>query len=271
MGLSLDKLDPPLDDIAFLARSNNRVKVLQELTEGDRTRRHLREKTGISQPTLGRILDGFQDRAWVTKNGRGYALSPLGRVLADEFEGLMDTTETIQQLRDLAPRLPLETMDFDLRLLAKGTITTPKPTDATAHFRRERKLLEETERIQFLCNQAQPETVKRYRNWVVEGGGQLEAIIAGDAIDAASADAEMGAYLHDMLASNRVTILRYDGSVSMMLGLLDEIASIVPLDHNGVPCAFIESDDEAVRTWVSDTIETYREQANPISPNSHAR
>lgn len=265
MGLSLDELDPPLDDIAFLARSNNRVCVLKELTVDRRTRRELRDSTGISQPTLGRILDGFQERGWVKMTGRGYELSPFGRLLADEFEGLMETTAAIQHLRDLAPRLPLDEMDFDLRLLAQGTITTPKPTDASAHFRRETELLGRTDRIQFLCNQAQPETVERYRDWVVTQGGELEAIIAGDAIDAARADAEMCTYLEELFASDRVTIHRYDGTVSIMLGLLDDIASVVPLDENGVPCAFIESEHPAVSAWVTEALKSHREQAEPVT------
>lgn len=271
MGLSVDELEPPLDDIAYLARSNNRVNVLQELAEGDRTRRALHETTGISQPTLGRVLAGFEERAWVAKRGRRYTLSPLGTMLADEFEGLLDTARSIQRLRDLAPRLPLEDMDFDLRLLARGTITTPTPTDATAHFRRERALLERTDRIRFLCNQAQPETVERYRDWVLETGGHLEAIIAGDAIDVARADDEMGDHLRDMIASPRVTIRRFDGTVSIMLGLLDDMASLVPLTDAGVPCAFIESEDEAVRTWVVGTLETYRDRSVPVTTDSHAR
>lgn len=265
MGLSLDELDPPLDDIAFLSRSNNRNRVLVELAEGGRTRRELRDAIGTSQPTLGRVLDGFQERGWVTKDGREYSLTPFGRLLVEEFDDLMATVETIQQLRDLAPRLPLEEMDFDLRLLAEATITTPSPTDASAHFRREVELMERTERIRFLCNQAQPETVERYRDWVVESGGHLEATIAGDAIDAASTSAEMGPYLNDMLASDRATIYRYDGPVSIMLGLLDDTASIVPLDDNGVPWAFIESEHEPVKSWVADTLEAYREQAEEIT------
>ncbi len=265
MGLSLDTLDPPLDDVAFLARSNNRVDVLDELAADDYTRRELRDITGISQPTLGRILDGFQERAWVAKNGRTYTLTPFGRLLVGEFRALLDTAGTIQQLRDLAPRLPLDAMDFDIRQLADATVTTPKPTDASAHFRREGELLARTDRVQFLCNQAQPETVEVYRDWVVESEGTLETIIAGDAIDAAIDHPTMREYLHDMLSSDRVAIYRYDGPVSVMLGLLDDVASIIPLDETGIPCAFIESDNETVQAWVTGRLETYREEADRLT------
>jgi predicted transcriptional regulator len=268
MGLSLTELDPPLDDVAFVARSNNRVDVLEALAESDLTRRALREATDISQPTIGRILEGFEERGWVSNgengNGSAYRLTPLGRLLAEAFESLLDTVGTIQTLQGIAPRLPLDEMDFDLRALADARITTPGPTDATAHFRRETEVLAQTTRLQFLCNQAQPETVERYRDWVVEDDGELEAVITGDAIDAARAHPMMGRHVGEMLASGRATVYRYDGDVSFMAGMLDDTASIVPLDDSGVPCAFVESNHDAVREWVTDTFESYREQATPL-------
>jgi predicted transcriptional regulator len=273
MGLSHEELDPPLDDIAFLSRSNNRIAVLRELARDDQTRRELRDATDVSRPTLGRVLDGFEERGWVANNGSGnghdYSLTPLGRVIVEEFTGVMTTVETVQQLRELAPRIPFDELGLDPRDLADARITTPSPTDATAHARRERELLERTNRLQFLCNQAQPETVERYRDWAVAEDRELEVIISGDAIDAAMADEAMAGYLDDMITADGVTIHRYDGSVSAMFGLSEDIANIVPLDDSGVPCAFVESDDETVRLAVSDTLERYRDRAEPVSVEGH--
>jgi hypothetical protein len=54
-----------------------------------------------------------------------------------------------------------------------------------------------------------------------------------------------------------------------MFGLSEDIANIVPLDDSGVPCAFVESDDETVRLAVSDTLERYRDRAEPVSVEGH--
>ncbi len=269
MGLSLDNLDPPLDDLAFLSRSNNRIAVLWELAHDDRTRRELREATDVSQPTIGRVLDGFEKRGWVANNGAGngheYTLTPLGRVVVEAFTDVMATLETVQEIRELAPRIPFDELGLDPRDLTDAQITAPSPTDATAHTRRERELLAHTDRILFLCNQAQPETVERYRDWAVGNDRELEAIISGDAIDAAMADTAMAADLGDMITADGVAIHRYEGSVSAMLGLFDDVASIVPLDSAGVPCAFVESDDQSVRTAVRETLEHYRDRADPVA------
>ena len=269
MGLSLDELESPLDDIAFLSRSNNRIAVLGELARNNQTRTQLRDATEVSRPTLGRILAGFRERGWVepggSGNGHDYTLTSLGRVVFEAFRDMMTTVNTVQELRELAPRIPFAELGIDPQDLADAQITTPSPTDATAHSRRERELLDRSDRIQFLCNEAQPETIERYRDWIVEDDGRLEAIIAGDAIDAAMADHEMAGHVRDMIAAEGVTIHRYEGDVSVMIGLLDHIASIIPLDDSGVAQAFIESTDDSVRAAVADTLERYRDRADRLT------
>lgn len=102
----------PLDDIAFLARSPHRVAVLDVLASGSRTRGQIRETTEISQPTLTRILGGFEDRGWVEKRGQEYSLTAFGSLLAEDFGALHETVETMQQLKTIGPHLLLEQMDY---------------------------------------------------------------------------------------------------------------------------------------------------------------
>lgn len=270
MGLSTGDLEPPLDDVAFLARSNNRVRVLEELAEGERTRGDLRDRTEMSRPTIGRILEGFVERTWVEETDRTYELTPFGALVAEAFEELLDVTGTVQQLRAVGTNLPLDWMDFDLHRLADATITTPSATDAAAHFRREAEVMRETDRVQFLCNDAYAPTIETYRDRVVEDGMELDAVIAADAIRAASDDETIRPLVMDLAASDHTTIYRYDGPVEMMLGALDHVATIVPLDDSGVPSAFIEVEDPVVREWVETTLEDYRERSGPVTLESLA-
>lgn len=270
MGLSTGELEPPLDDVAFLARSNNRVRVLDELADGGRTRGDLRDRTDISRPTIGRILDGFLERDWVQVDGRTYELTPFGRLVTAAFDDLLEVTRTVQQLREVGATLPCSAMDFDLRRLTDATITTPSPTDASAHVRREAARMQDTERVRFLCNDAYAPTIEAYRDRVVEDGMELDAVIAADAIDAASDDETMRALVMDLLASDRTTIHRYDGPIDVMLGAFDGVATIAPLDDSGVPSAYIEVEDPVVREWVEATLDDYREQSDRVTLESLA-
>jgi predicted transcriptional regulator len=116
----------PLDDVEFLARSSHRVEVLQTLATGPRPRPVLHDETGIPQPTLGRILGGFEDRNWVERRGQEYALTELGALIVAEFENLLDTVATVNRVGAVLVDLPTEELDFDVRAFADATVTTPE-------------------------------------------------------------------------------------------------------------------------------------------------
>ncbi len=60
------RMESALDEIEFLALSQNRVDALRYLAERPHSRRELVERTGASQATLGRI-------SLTSKSGRGFA------------------------------------------------------------------------------------------------------------------------------------------------------------------------------------------------------
>lgn len=270
----MDRSNPPdpspLDDVAYLARSANRVAALTQLAEGPHTRRELHEATEISQPTLGRLLDGFEERGWVTcdrTNGRTYELTSFGEVVAAEFDTLLRTVGTMQRFRALAPHLPLESMDFDLRHFADATITLPSSTDVTAHLRREDELIAGADAVRFLCASSYGPGIKAYRDRLVGSNVDFEAVITADALDAAADDPEAAEAVQDLVEADNVTFHRYDGPLSLILGVIDDVVSLVPLDESGVPFAFIESRNPAIRAWAEAEFEAHREDAEPLVPD----
>ena len=267
---SPDASDPePLEDVAYLARSAHRVTALERLAGGPMTRRALHEATEISQPTLGRILDGFEERGWVECDrtaGRTYGLTPFGEVVAAEFEALLRTVNTMQRFRALAPMLPLQRMEFDLRHFADARITLPSGGDATAHMRREDELIADADAVRFLCSSSYGPGIKAYRDRVVGSDVEFEAVITADALDAAAADPESAEYVNDLAAAENATIHRYEGSLSLILGLIDDAVSIGPLDESGVPVAFIESRNPANRSWVESEFEAHLADAERVAP-----
>lgn len=52
-------MEPAIETIEYLARLSHRVGLLESLANGPRERRDLRDSTGPSPPSLGRILTEF--------------------------------------------------------------------------------------------------------------------------------------------------------------------------------------------------------------------
>ncbi|MFC7225839.1 hypothetical protein N0B31_00355 [Salinirubellus salinus] len=253
----------PLDDVEFLARSAHRVHVLETLHRGATTRGDLRDRTGIAQATLTRTLDDLVERRWARKRGRVYELTPLGVVLAVEFADLLETVETMQRLQSLAEWLPA--FPFDLRLLADATVTLPTDTDVLAHVGRVERLLDGADSSWVLAGSVFHESLERQHRRSTGRGQRQVAVLSAAALERARSDPELRQLAADLLASGCVDVYRYDGTVPVMLGLVDEVALVAPLDESGVPRGLVESTDPTVREWVATTLREYVEGAEPVT------
>ncbi|WP_276275266.1 winged helix-turn-helix domain-containing protein [Haladaptatus sp. QDMS2] len=256
----------PLDDVEFLASSENRVTVLEALTVEPYTRGELHDLTGVSQPTLGRILEDFEDRRWIKKRERRYHLTRLGSLLADEFGVLLDTVETIQMLAELETILPLDEMDFDVRMFGDARITAPQPPDIFAHARRAETLAMEASHARSLTANFYPDLLPKTHELVIEGGQTQEAIVSAAAFDAIISQPGAAEIARELLESGKMTIYRYDGEVPIGFALFDEIAVIFPYDEQMREYALIETENETIRSWVEAQMDGYQEQATLITP-----
>jgi predicted transcriptional regulator len=256
----------PLDDVEFLARSSHRVVVVQLLQKGPWTRPDIHEETGISQPTLGRVLGSLVDRNWVEQVGREYQFTPVGALVAEEFIDLLDTLETFHQLGDVIDFLPVDRLDLDVRSLGGATVTAPEPSDVLKHIRRLEELVFDADRVRILTPTMLPDSVDKLLDRH-DGVGSLyhEAIFTGDAVEIGLANPGLVASARELLDTHSVDLFRYDGTVELMLASLDETAVIGPLDEQGLPRAFVESEDETVRSWVEAKLDEYRDASTPIT------
>lgn len=247
----------PLDDVEFLARSQHRVSVLETLHSGTRTRAELHDETEISQPTLGRVLTGLRDRNWVAQDGQEYSVTPLGRILAENFADLLKTVDTIQELSDVVDVLPTDRMGFDLRLLGEATITKAEPNDVLVHIRRAEVLLADAEDIRVLTPSIFPGALEK----LLEGPSphHHEAILTGGALEAMQGNPQLIDATRALIANDGLDVFRYDGPVSAMLAMVDHQAIIAPLDENDLPRALIESENQTICSWVDSELDTYRD------------
>lgn len=255
----------PLDDVDFLVRSRHRVSVLETLAAGERTRADLHEMTGVSQPTLGRVLGDFEDRGWARRSGQLYALTPFGAVLADQLDELLGTVETMQRFREIAHYLPLSELPFDLRTFEDATVTLPRTADALAHVRRGEELVAGADSLRVLSPTIHPQLFDEVSDRLRAGDQRHEAVLQASALDAAFSDPTMTADVAGILDAEGVRVYRYDGSIPLPMGVADDRAFLLPLDEHGVPCALVETANETVRRWVADSFDEYRAEATLLT------
>lgn len=255
----------PLDDVEFLASSSNRVTVLQTLAERSYTRQELHDVTGVTRPTLGRILDDCEARGWVTHEGRTFSLAPVGRLLVTSFTDLLETVETTHRLREVAPFLPLDELPFDVRRFRESTIVVPHTPDVFAHLRRVGEIVEDGTTVRWLGGNVYLDAVFRQRELIGERGQRYEIVLGHDALDVVCSHPETNELLREILATENVALYGYTGAVPFSLGLVDDTALVLPYDEEGTPCALVETVDPEIRAWVVATLDEYRDAADRVT------
>ncbi len=116
--------DRALDHIAYLTRSRNRIRILDALAEtvtetgrdpAGYERRDLRFETDVSDATLNRTLNEFEERDWVRRTSEGeYAITSPGHHIVAELTPLLVSIETLSRLGDEVALLPHTEMTIGL-------------------------------------------------------------------------------------------------------------------------------------------------------------
>ena len=258
-----------LDDIVFLARSPNRVEVLETLSSGPHNRAALQEATDISRPTVGRIVNEFQARGLVTQTGQEYTTSPLGEFLATEFQSLLEGAETMRKLRGVVEWLPTDEFDFTLDCFADATITTPRPGDPTAPVRRAAALIREADHLRFLCSAFAPSMYEAIWQRTVHDDQTTVGVMATELIDAIREESRTVTVIRETIASDEATLYQYEGQCSYDIAVFDEtIAGLLLLDDDGHAHAVIDTEDEEVLSWVTATIDAHQREADLLDADT---
>jgi predicted transcriptional regulator len=248
----------PLEEIEFLARSPNRIRVLETLSNEPHTRQELQESVGASQPTLARILNDFDDRNWIEREGGTYETTHLGSFVASGFRSLLSVMETESQLRDVVDLLPMARFDFGLERLADARITTPTQADPGRPLNRAIELAAEAEThriVSYVLNHEMLETVDQA---TTDGRQSFEGAVTADTIDVLRSEYDSWRRLRSLAGSEAASLRLTDREVPFAVGIADGTVYLFLRDEDGLLRALLESADPAVRSWAVDTVEQYR-------------
>lgn len=253
-------MSDPFEDIQFLARANTRIRAIQLLAEQPRDRDELIERLDISRATMSRLLRQLEDRDWVTQDGAQYTTTRFGAAMATDITQLLDTATTIRQFQGIAQYLPFDELGIEFHHLRGARITEATSADPAAPARRVGQLLDSANRTRILKQAIDPNASRPHYEAVIQGQQQTEVILTDEAIHTVNETRETRQWFQEMIA-NDVPVYRYDGNVPINLKIIDETVVISVTDDNGLLPALIETTDEAIFSWATETFESYGEQA----------
>lgn len=251
-------LEGPLEEIEFLARSPNRVAVLDALTEGPIERYDLEDTTGVARATLGRILDDFVERGWVVESDREYVTTDLGAYVAREFIGLVERFEPVPALNEVIEWFPEDGFDFDLGCLQGAEVVRPTRTNALAPTTHIASRLRSAKEARLITYSVLPDVMDACWRGTVDGDLEVETVLDRGAVESFGANPEMIENAQEMFESGQADVILYEGDVPTTLFVVDDVVLLCLSGGEGAPHAVIETDDETVRAWAESTIDDYR-------------
>lgn len=265
-----------LADIAYLARSANRVRILQALVSAHGSARELRDRTETSKTTCNRILNEFAERSWIRQTPDGkYKATPQAEHVAVQFRPFLGSMATVRALGDDVSILPADELawgpDGELTLgvhhFEDATVLHKCPQQQGVGRAELTRAFRTTSTIHSVSNGAPPRVV---------GKALQERATRGEISGIGILTAELFEYLRDNhegppdwaeMIDSGVEMYRYDGSVPEHLTVTDESAFVWGETTDGTSGVLVSGSD-AVRAWGIDVVERYRDRAARVEPGA---
>jgi predicted transcriptional regulator len=255
--------DEPMEDIAYLARSSNRVRLLETLAAGAYSRRDLVDRTGIAPATISRIVNEFEDREWAERTSDGiYTATATGSLIVAEFAPLVDAMDTIRTLGEAATWIPTEELSIGIEQFEDAEVRRSPPNAPTSMIDYLAECFREASvarNMTFLDAPAQ--VVDAMVTAVDEGRLTVEVIFAGGLVDFLLDRGEPPEWSRHVDAG--ISVYRYDDHIPCHLFLFDDRVLIMN-DRPPGGGGFVESEDETVLAAANDLFEGYRDDAEPV-------
>ena len=255
----------PIDDIAYLARSEHRAPTLVALAVRPRSRSELWEMTGVSSSTIRRTLREFEDRNWIRRVGYQYEATPLGTFIASAMAELIERVETERKVRDVWQWLPDEESGFTVEMCTDAVVTVAEADNPYAPINQFLSLIRETDHFRFvgsslaLLEPCRDEFCQR-----IIGGMETKIIdLPSVAKYIRSTYPELSS---KTLASGNLTIRLHDDLPKYSIGIFDHRVAICGHDPDSVTVrVLVDTDAPDVRKWAESQYAFYRRQTPTVS------
>ena len=262
--------DEATSNLQYLARSQNRIKILETLVTGPHTTRDMEESTGTSRSTLERITTELEERDWAERTIEGeYVLTGTGELVAEETVRYVGTLEAIESLGNAVNWLPTEELTIGLQHFRDATVWRPEPNDVAAVDTRIINLMREGNTFACLSNTAGTVGLEtEMMDLFGEDQLQVENVVTPEELDIYRRDPKRAARWESYLEAGG-NVYCYHGRIPCVLILIDQTVFIGArqLETFGL----IEISNDTVRSWAEELLTDYRDNSELVEPTDISR
>lgn len=258
--------DDALSDIAYLARSRNRVEILGVVSSQPHSPREIAETTGSARSTLERILTELEERGWVQRTSEGdYVSTDAGKFVMDEFTPVVEAMEAIRNLGEAISWLPRDDLSISLSHFSDAMVRRPDDPTETIDYMTE--VIRATEDFRVISHLIPPEPpAMAIHDGVNAGRLNFEYVLTEDIVEFLSDHSERRERWAQTIEAG-ADLRAVEGPIPCNLWIFDETVWIKKSRPGSIQDTYavpIISDDDTVRAWGHDLIDSYRDAATPV-------
>ena len=260
-----------LDAVAYLARSANRVRILDALSRNAFTRGELADRTPASRTTVDRIVNEFEERGWAERGSEGtYAATTIGEQLMRRFRPFIESVMALQRLEGAVEWLPLGELPLGLEHFSDAVVWEPA-TDPVETVEFMCDLVRDSSQFRVMADLVPPEPLEVVITDRIQADRLTVDGVTTDQVLRHIGGRPERADRWRVMGEAGATVASHDGPLPCNLWVFDgtlliKRSSPGPIDESyGVP---IVSTDATVLEWAHELIDEWLASGTPVTPEA---
>lgn len=256
--------DESWDSINCLSNSLQRIQLLNVLDNEQADLRSLKDDLEIPRTTVQRNLSVLEQRNWIKETAAGYATTPAGSLLVNEFVRMAERVKRIDHLTPFLNIVDAPTA-IEIDRLDTSHLTVPEPGQPNAPLTHLLEMLEMADNVHGFLPVVSPLLVDRYRHANEDVMAELEVVFSADALNGfreRSDDNQKNRTGLEQATSVEVWVSEDDLSYGLLI--LEDKIVLIAYDDIREMKVVVESSDEAAIEWGERTYENYKCQSSRL-------
>ncbi|WP_227133307.1 helix-turn-helix transcriptional regulator [Halorubellus salinus] len=259
-------MNDPFDAMSYVLRSRNRFAILEAVADRPCERSALVVRTESSRVTVGRILRDFEERAWVTTDGREYVATVEGRALANAVRAALDELKGVERVAPLLPEFPLEDAVLPRGALAAASVTTPNAAQPLRPTQRLTELGANADVVRTYAVGITVEATEAHLELVRDAGQHLELLVPTTALEAARQTSAVREPLSALVRTDAVVAVCDPDPTFPFVARFDDHAVLAATTDNGTIAGIVEWETDEMAAWVDDRLDDHLAASDPLTP-----
>ena len=253
-----------IDEIALLARSPSRVRVLHLLREqAPVKKREIRERVDGVRTTVTRNLSALEEHGWIEQTQSGYVITDCGRLVADELDQLVDSMSVAVDLRPALRWLDVDRLGVGLQEFEEADITTADSANPYAPVEEQIDFFRHSSSVRTALPTVNKQILRACRQAADANNADVTLILGAKTAERLRSEPRYESLLTEV--KQECTLLRHETTLPHYVAVDEGTVHLGATDDDRLTRVLLQFDDDpSARSWAEERLSALEAAAEPM-------